>query len=98
MASRGRRHTMKQPSDPKWSAEELGLATGEPVGRLRRLRSLRLIGSEGDERFAPEDAERVRLVQFLERRGVGLETIARAEREEAVLMVSGGRIPLRRRS
>jgi class 3 adenylate cyclase len=76
---------MKQPSDPKWSAEELGLATGEPVERLRRLRSLRLIGSEGDERFAPEDAERVRLVQFLERRGIGLETIARAEGEEAVL-------------
>jgi len=49
------------------------------------LRSLKLIGSEADERFAPEDVERVRLIQFLERRQIELETIARAEHEEAVL-------------
>src|SRR5207245_2901107 len=56
------------------------------IGRLRRtpVRS-QLIGSEGDEGFAPEDAERIRLIQFLERREIGLETIARGERDEATL-------------
>ncbi len=76
---------MEQDSAPRLSAEDLSSATGEPVGRLRRLRSLKLIGSEADERFAPEDVERVRLIQFLERRQIELETIARAEHEEAVL-------------
>ena len=76
---------MAQDSASRLSAEELSALTGEPVERLRRLRSLKLIGSEGDERFAAEDAERVRLIQFLERRQIGLETIARAERDEAVL-------------
>src|SRR5437660_8590714 len=76
---------MAEDSISRLSAEELSAVTGEPVERLRRLRSLKLIGSEGDERFAAEDAERVRLIQFLERRQIGLETIARAERAEAVL-------------
>ena len=76
---------MAQDSASRLSAEELSSITGEPVERLHRLRSLKLIGSEGDERFAAEDAERVRLIQFLERRQIGLETIARAERAEAVL-------------
>jgi class 3 adenylate cyclase len=69
----------------KVSAEELSFATGEPPERLRHFRSLELIGSQDDERFGPEDVERVRLIQFLERRKVALETIARAEREEALL-------------
>jgi adenylate cyclase len=70
---------------PRLSAKELGSATGEPIERVRRFHSLGLIGSADDERFAPEDVERVRLVQFLERRHVELEAIARAEREEGVL-------------
>jgi adenylate cyclase len=77
--------SMEHASAPKLSAEELGVATGEPVERLRRFRSLNLIGSEDDERFAPADVERVRLIQFLERRQIALETIAQAEREQAVL-------------
>jgi len=68
---------MAEDSASRLSAEELSAATGEPVERLHRLRSLKLIGSEGDERFAPEDAERIRLIHFLERRQIGLETIAR---------------------
>ncbi len=76
---------MEQGPAPKLSAQELSSATGEPVERVRRLRSLKLIGSEGDERFAPEDIERIRLIQFLERQQIGLETIARAEQEEALL-------------
>jgi adenylate cyclase len=76
---------MNQESQPKLSAAELSSATGEPIERLRRLRLLELIGTPGDEQFAPEDVERVRLIQFLERRRIGAATIARAEREEAVL-------------
>ncbi len=49
------------------------------------MQSLKLIGPEGDGRFVPEDVERVRLIQFLERRRIGPETIARAEHAEAVL-------------
>ena len=66
---------MAEDSMSRLSAEELSAVTGEPVERLQRLRSLQLIGSEGDEGFAPEDAERIRLIQFLERREIGLETI-----------------------
>ena len=76
---------MKQDAARRASAEDLSSATGEPIERLRRFRSLKLIGSDGDERFAPEDIERVRLIRFLERRQIGLESIARAEHEEAIL-------------
>lgn len=76
---------MKQDTARKLSAEELSSATGEPIERLRRLQSLTLIGSESDGWFASEDVERVRLIQFLERRRIGPETIARAEQAEAVL-------------
>ena len=67
------------------SAEELSLATGAPVERLRVLRSFRLIGSVDDAVFAAEDVERIRLIQFLERRQIPLERIARAEHDEGVL-------------
>jgi class 3 adenylate cyclase len=68
------------------SAEELGSATGEPIERLHRLRSLKLIGSEADEeRFGREDIERIRLIQFLERRQISPQAIARAEQEEEIL-------------
>src|SRR5262245_58725287 len=70
---------------PRLSVEDLSSATGEPVERLHRLRSLKLIGSEADERFGRDDIERVRLIQFLERRQVPLEMIARAEHEEEIL-------------
>jgi class 3 adenylate cyclase len=80
-----RANTMEPEAPTGWSAEELGSAAGESPERVRRFRALGLIGSEDDDRFAPEDLERVRLIQFLERRGIELEAIARAEREEAVL-------------
>src|SRR5215813_2660274 len=73
------------PDSPYLSVEELSAATGEPAERLQELRSLGLIRPDAGERFAPEDIERVRLVQFLERRQIPLETIARGERDEAVL-------------
>jgi class 3 adenylate cyclase len=76
---------MKPDSVPTLSAEELSSATGEPIERLRRLRSLELIGAAAGDRFEREDVERVRLIQFFERRQVPLETIARAEREEEIL-------------
>ena len=67
------------------SVEDLVSLTGEPVERLRRLWALGLIGSEGEDHFVVHDVERVRLIQFLERRQIGLEAIAQAEREEAIL-------------
>jgi adenylate cyclase len=76
---------MESDSVPRLSADELSSATGEPIERLQQLRSLRLIGYEDDERFAPKDVERVRLVQFLERRQIPLDAIAQGERDEAVL-------------
>ncbi len=77
--------TMDRDSAPKLSAAELSSATEEPIERLRRLQSLELIGSEREELFAPEDVERVRLIQFLERRRIEPEAIARAEQQEAIL-------------
>lgn len=76
---------MERNSARTWSAQELSSATGEPVEHLLHLQSLKLIGSEGNERFSPEDVERIRLIQFLERRQIALETIAAAERDEALL-------------
>src|SRR5499426_41142 len=73
------------PGRPNLSAEELSTATGESPERLQQLRSLRLICPDAGERFAPTDVERVRLVQFLERRQIPLETIAHGERDEAIL-------------
>ena len=60
------------------SIEELAIRTGEPVKRLRRWRSLGLIGREGEVGLRREDVERARLVQLFLRRGVGLEGIAQA--------------------
>ena len=76
---------MEQDSARTLSADELLSATGEPIDRLLQFRSLRLIGSEDGERYASTDIERVRLIQFLERRQIPLDAIARGEREESVL-------------
>jgi adenylate cyclase len=76
---------MGQDSARTLSADDLTSVTGEPIERLQQLRSLRLIGSEHEERFTPKDIERVRLIQFLERRQIPLDTIAQSERDEAVL-------------
>jgi len=77
--------TFPLPDLSNLSVEELSSATGEPAERLQQLRSLQLIGSSRKDRFARTDIERVRLVQFLERQQIPLETIARGERDEAVL-------------
>src|SRR5215468_4165401 len=73
------------PDSLNLSVEELGAATGEPAERLQKLRSLGLIRPDAGERFAPEDIERIRLIQFLERRQIPLERIAHGERDEAIL-------------
>ena len=59
------------------SIEELARRTGEPVKRLRRWRSLGLIGTEDANDFPPADLERARLVQLFLRRGISLEAIRR---------------------
>ncbi len=65
------------------SIGELAARTGEPLERLREWRSLGLIGSPDTGGFAPEDVERARLVQLLLRRGIGLETVGRAQSERS---------------
>jgi class 3 adenylate cyclase len=60
------------------SIEELARRTGEPIGHLRKWRSLGLIGAKGVRSFALEDVESVRLVRLLLRRGVGMEPIQEA--------------------
>ena len=62
------------------SVEDLAERTGEPVARLCEWRSLGLIGSEDGEWFRPDDVERVRLIQLFLRRGIDLQTIAKAAR------------------
>jgi len=60
------------------SIEELARRTGEPVGHLRKWRSLGLIGANVTRGLALEDVETVRLVRRLLRRGVDMETIQKA--------------------
>ncbi len=76
---------MELDSLPSLSAQELSSATGEPIERLHRVPFLKLIGSEGEEHFRRADIERIRLIQFLERRQISAETIARAEQEEELV-------------
>jgi len=69
----------------KLSLQDIMSATGEPVERVRQLRALKLVGTDSDESFASDDIERVRFIQFLERRQIGLDRIAHAEQSESVL-------------
>ena len=65
--------------------EELAELTAAPADQLREWRSLGLIGRESAETFGPEDVQRIRLIQLLLRRGIGLAAIARVEREQGFL-------------
>ncbi len=76
---------MKADSVHRLSAEELSAATGEPIDRLHHFQSLKLIDPGADGWFGRHDVERVRLIQFLERRQIPLDAIARAEQEEEIL-------------
>jgi class 3 adenylate cyclase/YHS domain-containing protein len=64
---------------------ELARRVGEPPERLREWRSLRLIGREGCETYDAADVERVRVIQLLLRRGITVETVARANDDETLL-------------
>src|SRR5439155_11017994 len=65
--------------------EELAELTAAPADQLREWRSLGLIGRESAETFRPEDVQRIRLIQLLLRRGIGLAAIARVEQEQGFL-------------
>ena len=64
---------------------ELSAQCGEPAERLRTWRATGLIGTEGPDLFAPEDLQRIRLIQFLLRRGFGLDAIAQANRDAGLV-------------
>jgi hypothetical protein len=64
---------------------ELSERCGEPAERLRTWRAAGLIGSEGPDLFVPEDLQRIRLIQFLLRRGFALDAIAQANRDAGLV-------------
>ncbi|TMA61689.1 MAG: YHS domain-containing protein [Deltaproteobacteria bacterium] len=66
------------------SLEELSRWSGESAEQLLEWRSLGLVGGGRDD-FGPEDVERARLIRFLLRRGIRLEAIVKADREQDVL-------------
>ena len=64
---------------------ELSERCGEPVERLETWRSAGLIGHESTDLYTPDDLRRIRLIQFLVRRGFQVEKIAQAKREAGLL-------------
>jgi class 3 adenylate cyclase len=56
---------------------QLAEATGSSLDTLRTWRDLGLFSSRGAA-FSPQDVERVRLLQFVQARGLGPEAVARA--------------------
>src|SRR5213594_2184065 len=69
----------------EFTLREFSQFLAEPLERVREWRSLGLIGRESAETFGPEDVQRIRLIQLLLRRGIGLEAIARVEQEQGFL-------------
>jgi len=65
--------------------DELGARTSASVDSLRQWAALGLIGRGGDDAFGPEDVQRTRLVRLLLRRGIDVDAIARAEKEQGFL-------------
>lgn len=64
--------------------EELAAQTGEPVERLNRWRELGILKGAGGDGYRLEDVEGVRLVQLFLRRGIDMDTIARAAEEGGI--------------
>src|SRR5262249_4939550 len=64
---------------------ELSDRCGEPVERLRAWRAAGLLGTEETDLYAPEDLQRIRMIQFLLRRGFELDAIARANRDAGLV-------------
>src|SRR5207253_6128804 len=72
------------PADGVMNLEGRSRWSGESAEQLLEWRSLGLIGGGRDD-FRPEDVERARLIRFLLRRGIRLEAIVKADREQDVL-------------
>ncbi len=64
---------------------ELAQRSGERVERLAEWRALGLIDPTGDGELGWDDVQRTRLIQLLLRRGITLDAIARADREQGFL-------------
>jgi class 3 adenylate cyclase/YHS domain-containing protein len=64
---------------------QLSEQTGEAIEKLGEWRSLGLIGGEDPAAFPQSDLERVRLVQYLLRRGISAATLAQAEKQDRFL-------------
>src|SRR5438309_2256747 len=62
------------------SLEDLSRQSHESVEQLRHWQALELIGSHDDSRWS--DTERIRLIQFAQRRGISPEAIAEVTRQQ----------------
>jgi DNA-binding transcriptional MerR regulator len=67
------------------SALELSARSSEPTERLDAWCDAGLIGDKTCRLFAPEDLQRIRLIQFLLRRGFALEAIVQANKEAGIV-------------
>src|SRR2546422_11156955 len=68
--------------------EELAEQTDEALARLHRWQGLGLLPAEADGRFSVRQAERIRLIQFAEQRGVVPEELARISVDQGDLLSS----------
>src|SRR5262245_64436848 len=72
--------------------DEISIRSGASRESLRQWRSLGLVGREADETFGGKDVQRVRFIRFLLRRGVSMDTLARAERTEGLISLHLGSV------
>jgi class 3 adenylate cyclase/YHS domain-containing protein len=67
------------------SARELSARSSEPTERINAWCDAGLIGDKTSRLFAPEDLQRIRLIQFLLRHGFALEAIVQANKEAGII-------------
>src|SRR5262249_29761437 len=67
------------------SARELSARSSEPTERIDAWCDAGLIGDKTSRLFAPEDLQRIRLIQFLLRHGFALEAIVQANKEAGII-------------
>ena len=66
-------------SHARLSGAELADLVGDPVERVEELTALGVLAPDGDGRYAPGDAHRIRLIDGFEAAGVPLDVLVRAQ-------------------
>ena len=75
-------NTSDAPAPRELSLEQLAALAGEPVVQLEHWRSVGLLDADGAG-FSAKDVEWIRMVQLALRRGISLERLARAQKDES---------------